>query len=204
MRRVLQRSPLGSLHVLLSIFLVLSTGFSTANAAFRPGAEHIRFDVPVLAPMAYSQFCLRYPADCRVRKIFRGGPIRVSVAKRAELAQVNDTVNAGIVSEANEQGLAGEVWLIGPDRGDCNDYAVTKRHALLARGWPARALLLSEVVVADGEHHLVLVVRTTDGDLVLDSLTRRIRPWFKVPYRWVRMQVPGVARLWSTIAARSV
>jgi predicted transglutaminase-like cysteine proteinase len=100
--------------------------------------------------------------------------------------------------------LAGEVWLIGPDRGDCNDYAVTKRHALMQRGWPARALLLSEVVTSSGEHHLVLVVRTSEGDLVLDSLTDRIKPWFKTRYRWVRMQTPGVARLWTTIVSHAV
>jgi predicted transglutaminase-like cysteine proteinase len=189
--------------MVLAVTAVMGCGLATAEAGERAYVERIEFETPTLAPMAYTQFCLRYPGECRVRKIFRGGPIRLSAEKRAELARVNSNVNARIVPEPNLEGLAGEVWLIGPDRGDCNDYAVTKRHELMAQGFPARALLLSEVVTTWGEHHLVLVVRTTDGDLVLDSLTDRIKPWLRTPYRWVRMQMPGVARLWTTIASRA-
>jgi predicted transglutaminase-like cysteine proteinase len=65
---------------------------------------------------------------------------------------------------------------------------------LMTRGWPARALLLSEVVTGGGEHHLVLVVRTRDADLVLDNMTGKIVPWFETPYRWVRIQMPGASR----------
>jgi predicted transglutaminase-like cysteine proteinase len=191
------------LPVSVAVGVVLAGGLSIAEGHEHALVEHIGFDTPTLAPMAYTQFCLRYPVECRTRKIFRGGPIRLSADRRGELARVNAAVNAGIVPEPNLQGLAGEVWLIGPDRGDCNDYAVTKRHELMARGWPARALLLSEVVTTWGEHHLVLVARTTEGDLVLDNLTSRIKPWLKAPYRWVRMQIPGVAKLWTTINSRA-
>src|ERR1700730_11786025 len=133
-------------RVTVAVTVAISTGLTVANAVERSGIEHIRFDTPTLAPMAYTQFCLRYPLECRTIKMFRGGPVRLSVGRRLELSRVNDVINAHIAPEANLQGLAGEVWLIGPDRGDCNDYAVTKRHELMARGWSARALLLSEVV----------------------------------------------------------
>ena len=78
--------------------------------------------------------------------------------------------------ERNLAGVVGEEWLISPKAGDCNDYAVTKRHELLARGWPSRALLLAEVIVPSGEHHLVVVVRTNEGDFVLDNLNASVRP----------------------------
>ena len=45
----------------------------------------------------------------------------------------------------------------------------------------SRALLLSEVATSWGEHHLILVVRTSAGDLVLDNLTSQIRPWTRAP-----------------------
>jgi predicted transglutaminase-like cysteine proteinase len=109
-----------------------------------------------------------------------------------------------IAPELNELGLAGEEWLINPRSGECHDYAVSKRHELLDRGWPARALLLSEVVTHSGEHHLVLVVRTKNGDLVLDNLTPQIRPWSRAPYRWVRIQQPTDTRLWATVSNRGV
>jgi predicted transglutaminase-like cysteine proteinase len=186
------------------VSVAMSAGLSAAAADVPAMAERISFDAPTLAPMAYSRFCLQYPGECRTRTIFRGGPRRLSADRRAELTRVNESVNASIIPEPNQLGLAGEVWRIGPDRGECHDYAVTKRHELMARGWPARTLLLSEVVVPGGKHHLVLVVRTTAGDVVLDSLTGRIKPWFKTPYQWVRMQMPGVPRLWTTIVGHAV
>jgi len=164
---------------------------------------HIKLETATLPPMAYTQFCLRYQNDCRTRPLFRGGPVRLTDKRRADLQDVNQMVNRAIMPERNELGVAGEQWLINPQRGDCNDYAVSKRHELLARGWPARALLLSEVVVSSGEHHLVLVVRTRDGDLVLDNMTQVIKPWSHVPYRWVRMQMPHT-KLWATIGGRGV
>jgi predicted transglutaminase-like cysteine proteinase len=162
--------------------------------------QHIKFETPTLAPMAYTQFCLRYSAGCRSRITFRGGPVRVTEERRDCLKKVNNSVNRAIAPERN----AGETWLINPDSGDCNDYAVTKRHELLDRGWPARALLLSEVVTHSGEHLLVLVVRTKSGDLVLDNMTSRIRLWSRAPYRWVRIQQPTDTRVWATISKRGV
>src|SRR3954463_9001550 len=99
--------------------------------------RHIKLDGPSLPPMAHTQFCVRYNEDCRVRKMFRGGPVVLTPEKWALLQQVNRSVNRSIRPERNELGLAGETWIINPERGDCNDYAVSKRHELLERGWPS-------------------------------------------------------------------
>jgi len=190
---------------------VVIGGLQGANAGLlgmpmglQSAIQRIKFETPTLAPMAYTQFCLRYADECRPRMTFRGGPVRLTAERWDDLKEVNQTVNEDIAPERNELGLAGEKWLINPDRGDCNDFAVSKRHELLKRGWPARALLLSEVVTRSGEHHLVLVVRAKSGDLVLDNMTSQIKPWSKVPYRWVRIQLPTDTRLWATIAGRGV
>jgi predicted transglutaminase-like cysteine proteinase len=166
--------------------------------------QRIKFEAPTLPPMAYTMFCLRYQDECRAKPLFRGGPVRLTEERWVDLKEVNQTVNRNIIAERNERGLAEETWLINPDRGDCNDYAVSKRHEPLDRGWPARALLLSEVVTSSREHHLVLVVRTNSGDLVLDNMTPQIRPWSRAPYRWVRIQLPNKPRVWATIAGRRV
>jgi predicted transglutaminase-like cysteine proteinase len=190
---------------------VTFVGLQYANAGLlgmpmglQSAIQHIKFETTTLAPMAYTQFCLRYEDECRTKIMFRGGPVQLTAERWDDLKEVNKAVNKDIIPERNELGLAGETWLISPDRGDCNDYAVTKRHELLDRGWPARALLLSEVIVSSGEHHLVLVVRTKSGDLVLDNLTSQIKPWSRVPYRWVRIQKPNNSRLWATIAGRGI
>ncbi|MBR0715876.1 transglutaminase-like cysteine peptidase [Bradyrhizobium liaoningense] len=167
--------------------------------------QFIKFDTPTLPPMAFTQFCLRYENECKPRlMVFRRGRLKLTPQRWAELNQVNRQVNLAIRPEPNLEGLAGEKWLLHPLSGDCNDYAVTKRHDLIAKGFPARSVLLSEVVTSWGLHHLVVVVRTFSGDLVLDNLTGHILPWSKKSYRWVRIQTPNNPNYWASLGDRSV
>ena len=94
-----------------------------------------------------------------------------------------------------------ETWDIRPPAGDCNDYVVTKRHALMQKGWPANALLMTEVERHSGEHHLVLVARTSADDVVLDNLTRNLRTVAEAAadYKWVRMESPDDPKYWDRV-----
>jgi predicted transglutaminase-like cysteine proteinase len=178
-------------------------GFVGAPMALKGAGQIIKLEARTLPPFAFTMFCLKYAGECKPQPmVFRGGKFKLTAERWADLKEVNQTVNASIRPEANLEGLAGEKWLINPVSGDCNDYAVSKRHDLIARGWPARAVLLSEVVVGSGEHHLVVVVRTNGGDLVLDNLTPSIMPWSRKPYRWVRMQTPSNPNYWASLADR--
>ncbi len=163
------------------------------------------FNTPVLAPTAFIDFCSRYPEDCKVQaNDFDQAPVPLTQVRLAELSKINREVNNSIKPQENLGGVLAETWLVAPSHGDCNDYAVTKRHVLLARGWPSRSLLLAEVVLYSGEHHLVLIVRTRDGDLVLDNLSMDIRPASQSKYRWVRAQKETNPRFWSTIKVATV
>ncbi len=168
---------------------------------FEANVDRISFDTPVLAPMAFVRFCMRYPEDCKVHKMqFRGTPVTLTKTREAELAKVNRDVNRKIAPQENVKGVIEEKWMVAPREGDCNDYAVTKRHELLARGWPSSSLLLAEVIVPSGEHHLVLVVRTREEDVTLDSLNWNLRPVSQIPYHWVRAQQVGNPKFWSKIS----
>ena len=129
--------------------------------------------------------------------------MKLNTRRWAELENVNRSVNAAILPERNSGGVANEKWLIGPTSGDCNDYAVTKRHQLIAMGWPASDVLLSEVVTITSEHHLVAVVRSDSGDLVLDNLTDQITPWFQTRYRWLRIQTPKNPMYWASVSEQN-
>jgi predicted transglutaminase-like cysteine proteinase len=190
--------------------IVLAAGLCSSQSALAfnlgysrglgTGLERIQFNEPALAPFAYTRHCVQYPAECQVRRMaFRGGKLALTERRWADLVAVNTQVNHSIKPERNLAGVAGEEWLIAPKAGDCNDYAVTKRHELIARGWPSRALLLAEVVIPSGEHHLVVVVRTNEGDLVIDNLNANVRPWSKTQYRWVRIQTPRAPMMWATV-----
>jgi predicted transglutaminase-like cysteine proteinase len=163
--------------------------------------QHIRFATPALAPFGHTRFCARYRHECEVRWVdFRMRNIKLTRERLAELSGVNREVNLEIMPRRDGAGPMADNWQIAPKAGDCEDYAVTKRHKLLARGWPSRSLLLAEVVIASGEHHLVLVGRTKDADFVLDNLSANVRPVAKTRYRWVRAQSPSNPKLWLTVS----
>lgn len=168
----------------------------------RFGSDQVHFGAPVLPPIAHSRFCLRYPGDCQVHTIdFRHRNIELTPQRWNELNSVNREVNREIVPNVPIESGTTEEWLISPRVGACKDYAVTKRHELLVRGWPSRALLLSEVVVPSGEHHLILVVRTKNVDLVLDNLNANIRPVGMTygQYHWVRIESPQNPKFWARV-----
>ena len=186
--------------------LVVLFGSQQAGAGFvgmprmlQPQLKRIAFGDQTLAPFAHTLFCIKYPAECVPHRIvFRGGPIALTAERRDELLKVNAQINGSIAPKRSTEG-AGKAWLVSPKTGDCNDYAVTKRHELLARGWPSRALLLAEVITTSGEHHLVLVVRTREGDIVADNLFQDIKLWNRTRYQWIRIQSPRTPAFWSNL-----
>jgi len=150
---------------------------------------------PALAPFQHVQFCRRYPSDCTSNPS-DSDRIDSNTKNIDLLKRVNHDVNATI-SPTVKSHSAG--WAIAPSTGDCNDYAVTKRHELLQSGLPAKALRLSVVKTSSGIGHLVLIAATTKGDLVLDNLTETIRPWQRTDYYWLKIQSARDARFWSKI-----
>jgi predicted transglutaminase-like cysteine proteinase len=164
------------------------------------GRAMITVDLPILAPMAYTRFCLEYSEDCERRGMdLRRRTVALTAERWVELTTVNRQINRDIVPQRDEGDVLAEEWRVHPMAGNCHDYAVTKRHELLAQGWPSSSLLLSEVVTGSGEHHLVLVVRTNEGDVVLDNLDANIQPVQMVPYRWVRIQSTSNPNFWFTV-----
>jgi len=119
------------------------------------------------------------------------------------LRQVNASVNQSIVPESKSgTALAQAAWSVSPDVGDCNDFAVTKRHDLIARGFPSSVLILAVVKTASGAGHLVLVVKSSDRDFVLDNLTSEIRPWTQTGHRFLSRQSKSNPQLWVEAVAK--
>jgi predicted transglutaminase-like cysteine proteinase len=151
---------------------------------------------PSLAPFQHVRFCLRYPDDCR-SNLAEDERIDLTSEHSELLDRVNRRVNGDIAPV--QKSLGQETWTIAPFTGDCNDYAVTKRHELLLSGLPAKALRLAVVKMKSGSGHLVLLAATTRGELVLDSLTDAIAPWQSTDYRWMKIQSASDARIWHEV-----
>jgi predicted transglutaminase-like cysteine proteinase len=151
---------------------------------------------PSLAPFQHVRFCLRYPAECKSDPS-EDDSIHLTRENLELLGRVNHAVNAAIVPVAKHYGAnLGDRWTIAPSAGDCNDYAVTKRHELIHSGLPAKALRLAVVRTASEVGHLVLLVSTTRGDLVLDNLTEAVRPWQTTDYHWLKIQSARDSKFW--------
>jgi predicted transglutaminase-like cysteine proteinase len=181
--------------------LILLTAFAMVWPLGGAGARTlIPFESgPTLAPFQHVRFCLRYPGDCRSNSL-ESDRIDLTSDRLELLKRVNHRVNVSIVSRSKAYGSSLEdMWTIAPDQGDCNDYAVTKRHELLKSGLPSSALRLSVIKTAAGIGHLVLVVVTTKGDLVMDNLGDAIQPWQNTDYQWLKIQSARNPRYWVAI-----
>jgi predicted transglutaminase-like cysteine proteinase len=85
-------------------------------------------------------------------------------------------------------------------RGDCEDFVLAKRAALLDAGVPAEALSIAIVETRLGETHAVLLLASDRGEFVLDSLSPWVSRWDRVDYRWRERQAHGGAFDWVSIA----
>ena len=190
------------LPVMIAASILLSGGADARNRTQHDNpspAPLITEASPTLAPFQHVRFCLRYPSDCKsdATEVER---IELNPEISALLERVNRNVNAEIAPTIKGYGPElRDGWTIAPSLGDCNDYAVTKRHELLQAGVPAKALRLSVVKTASGIGHLVLVVSTTKGDIVLDNLTETIRSWHQTEYQWLKIQSATDGRFWYEV-----
>ena len=194
--------------ICLAMFVgALSVGSADARNRPLPDSNSLTPIVeasPTLAPFQHVRFCLRYPSDCKTNPT-ENERIDLDAETSELLKRVNHSVNISIIPTPKSYGPnLGDGWTIAPDMGDCNDYAVTKRHELLENGLPSKALRLSVVKTASGIGHLVLVVVTTKGDIVMDNLTEVIRPWQTTDYHWLKIQSATDSKFWYEIKAPAV
>jgi predicted transglutaminase-like cysteine proteinase len=193
------------------LFAILAGTLSAGNADARNRSAQdsnlltpIMDASPTLAPFQHVRFCLRYPSDCKSNPA-ENDHIDLDAETSELLKRVNHSVNLSIIPTIKDYGPnLGDGWTIAPGTGDCNDYAVTKRHQLLESGLPSKALRLSVVKTASGIGHLVLVVVTTKGDFVMDNLTEVIHPWQSTDYHWLKIQSATDSKFWYEVKAPAV
>lgn len=193
------------LAALLFAALAATPSHAVGSAGDAPGgsgaaaAGRLAEGEPALAPFAHVLFCKAHPAECRADG---RGDLEVVLDKRSLdlLRQVNREVNRAIRLKADKGGPLGDVWSLAPARGDCEDFAITKRHRLIALGWPASALRLTVTRVGSGEGHAVLVVRTDRGDFVLDNRFSQVVPEREARLAYLKIQSGADPQRWLSIA----
>lgn len=174
-----------------------ATSPSDAQQGDLPGASAIQDGGFTLAPLAFVRFCMNNPAECSAQS--SENSVVLDRDKWRAMNDVNHVINTRIEADPTTGGRS--AWSLTTARGDCNDYAVQKRHELIARGWPAAALALAVVTTDAGKGHLVLSVRTDRGDLVLDNLQEKVVPWESANYHWIKRQSASNPQYWVEVTA---
>lgn len=186
----MRRSALSAAAALLLLTMQDASAFPVSHGA---RAESVREAGFVLAPLAYLRFCNRYKHECGQNS--SNEVVALDGKSWSVIRAVNRAVNRA-VRPKKDQGE--DDWRLGRRSGDCDDYAVEKRHRLLRAGLPASALSLTEAAVG-GVGHLVLTVRTDHGDFVLDNLREAVLPWQRIGYRFIKTQSAANPDFWVAI-----
>lgn len=163
-----------------------------------PTAGRVNAKGLTVGPTGFYVMCSVMPSACKVQRARNAGAAASEVRLTVETLGLLDRVNREINGSMRPQPESGttDVWKIGGSSGDCEDYALTKRAALLRKGFPTSALLMTTVITGRGESHAVLMVRTDRGDFVLDNLNQIVKPWNSTGYRFLTMQSPNNPRVW--------
>jgi predicted transglutaminase-like cysteine proteinase len=151
-----------------------------------------------MEPAGYVSFCIRFTDQCETSS---ADSLVLDEATWGALNRVNTSVNDAVLPEDDQRHYGrAEYWNIPTDgRGDCEDYALTKRKQLAAAGYPISALRMAVVVTPEGARHAVLTIATDKGDLVLDNLNNDVKSWNTTGYRWIERQDPHHAMQWVSI-----
>jgi predicted transglutaminase-like cysteine proteinase len=186
---------------------VTSAAPPTAAALIFQDASFAPIGEPKPAPYGWLHFCGAQPAECEPEQ---ASPVlvRLTAQSWSELNQINTIANREIDPVGDEdhyriyeQDILN--WWTYPDdgRGNCNDYVILKRKLLVEAGWPKAALLMTVVVDRHGDGHLILMVRTDRGDLILDNMREEIVSWDRTGYRFVKRQSALDPNDWVSIQA---
>jgi predicted transglutaminase-like cysteine proteinase len=184
-----------SMAVGMAMFILAMPGKAAevdfSNPAFAPTGGQTSI------PIGASVFCKSNRGECGPnRNVVEVMPL--DQRRWAQLVDTNNLINAAVVPVTDiDYYHEDEVWAYPTDGyGDCEDFALAKRKALIADGWNPSTLLMTVVREQNGAGHAVLMVRTDRGDLVLDNQDGRILVWNQTPYQFLKRQSQADAGRW--------
>lgn len=141
------------------------------------------------APYAWTDFCKRNPAECRVN-LNEEERVEMTPKLWKTLVTLNSRINREVeaVTDEDHWGVVDHWDLAEDGKGDCEDYALLKRKRLAEAGVPRRAMLMTVVIDEENAGHAVLMVRTDRGDFILDNKRNAILPWSQTGYVYVKRE----------------
>jgi predicted transglutaminase-like cysteine proteinase len=182
-------------HAILAVASLITLNSASAAPSMDIGG-------PTSQPIGHYEFCKLNPAECLVKSA-NVAPFHLTKDSWRMIFAVNQAVNTRI-RPATDLDIYNkdEVWSYPIRFGDCEDYVLLKRRALMDKGIPTGDVLITVVRKPDGEGHAVLTVRTDRGDFILDNLNEEVLNWESTGYRYLKRQSSEHSGRWVTIESR--
>ncbi len=172
---------------------------SSTNVTNAANTAHMQLAGLTSQPIGHYNYCKQYVADCKIKSL-SGKSAKLTRKRWNDLVEINAYSNSTIAPVTDLEGFGvEELWLYPESIGDCEDYVLMKRHMLMQRGWPASALLITVVLLPNGDGHAVLTVRTERADYVLDNLSETVKQWDQTEYTYLKRQSAHHSGQWTTI-----
>lgn len=170
-----------------------------ATASAHAAGESMRTGGITTQPVGHHQLCKRMPEECAQKSASRA-PVELSRKLWARMIEINNAFNTAVAPRTDQEMWGRpEYWSYPSYQGDCEDYVLAKRKALMEEGVPAGSLLITVVRQPNGDGHAVLTVRTDLGDYILDNLEPRILAWNETEYRFLKRQSTRSSGTWVKI-----
>jgi predicted transglutaminase-like cysteine proteinase len=177
------RELCASLVLVLGVFGIVAPSSAQESSSVIPTSDWMP-DAgisPAGPPPGFVSFCVRFEDQCDPTD-GEASSINLGPSRWRDLSPIRP------MDDLHHYGRS-EYWTIPKDGyGDCEDYALAKRAALIRLGYPMAALRIAVVRMPSGEGHAVLTVVTDRGDYVLDNEWDAVRSWRSINYRWIERQ----------------
>lgn len=150
------------------------------------------------SPAGFAGVCDRYSWACAQRVGSGSAQVDFATALR-----VNRDINRRVREVSDQrQYNRDEYWALPTARGgDCEDFALLKKRELIRLGFDPKRLMIATVLDRKRRQHAVLVMRTGQGDYVLDNQTDRVVHWANNGYTYLRVQDPQAKSRWRALFA---
>ena len=194
---VVVRPAAGTRRVQALALAALSAAALVVGAQAALADAFLSSRMTVSAPAGASNLCTLYPWACQQSS----AAIRISGGQLDIAIRINRQLNRQVrsISDQSQYGRV-EHWSLPTARGgDCEDFALIKKKRLIEAGLDPQMLLVSTVLDRNRNAHAVLVMRTAQGDFILDNLRDEVLHWRQTGYTFLRMQDPANPARWTAV-----
>jgi len=196
--------PVALVAVQLIVYSFILTGETRAQtlASLPATVQLLTSGNGVRPTRAWIEYCEQLPDECAINSS-EPFVVRLTPAAWRTIVSVNARVNRVIRPRTDQQHWGVEDRWNFPDDGygDCEDYQILKRKLLVKAGLPRRALRMAVVIDKEGAGHAVLMVRTDQGEFILDNKTNAVLSWSQTGYIYVKRE-GDTGRQWVSLSRR--